>query len=583
MPSRLLLALLVLLPVLLAGCDSTNPVAPEMEDPRTPATGNFRITVSADPPQLQAGSGRASTVTVDVVSTADELPPPDGTAVTVTSSAGSFNLASTDAPVRTVTLTLTGGRAQVSLFPDPDPATATLLAQVGENTSSATVEFLEALPDNFFLTGIEPNAGSPDGGDTVVIRGAGFAAPLRVTFGGVLATVMEVTSSTVTVATPPSASPLDPGTTVAVDVTVTNDLTSETPPMDTLTGGFLYTLAPTEEPPAFFVSGVEPSSGPADGGQTVIVRGEGFRGSVQVTFGAATAPDATVLSDTQIRAVTPPSPQPVAAGDSLLVDVGVVNALGQSSSSTAVLVGAYRYTRDADPVPDPVVISGISPGEGPIAGGTVVTVSGSGFPTGSPVEVTLAGVRQRAETVIDASTVQFTTVGADIPDACPSDGRLPQRGIEVSFPTAGLSGSSGDTFTYTFDAPRITNVSPNAVSQFGSNFTVTGSGFGPDAGAILVDLVASDGSTIAAEVRTVTDTRIDARSPQVADDFFTEEDCVTSNNTQGKRFRERSVGVRVTDPATGCAATAGNALLIQPSDQRCREVEPGPDPEEDGG
>src|SRR5207248_144761 len=71
-------------------------------------------------------------------------------------------------------------------------------------------------------------------------------------------------------------------------------------------------------------------------------------------------------NDGQITAVAP-------AGSAGMVDVTVVSPGGTSASSSADL-----YTYDAPPPPKPAV-SSLAPTQGPIAGGTSVTITGSAF------------------------------------------------------------------------------------------------------------------------------------------------------------------------------------------------------------
>lgn len=553
-------------------CDSTNPVAPNPDEPQPPAAGNFNVGLTAVPTELQAGSAEPATVTVEVTKTSDNLPPADGTAVALNTSLGSFGVNDASNPVRSTTLTLTGGRAQVSLFPGADTGTAQVLAQVGENTGRLSVQVLAALPSNFFVSGVVPNSGDPDGGEPVTVQGAGFEEPVRVTFGGVQATVRSVSSSAIEVDTPRSAQPVEAGGFLTVDVAVTNDLSSGEPPMDTLTGGFTYTLGAA---PAFFVQEVDPPRGPAAGGTAITVRGQGFRAPIRLEMGGVVVTGATLVSDTEIQATTPPAAQTVPAGTSLAVDVTVTNALGSETSSSAVLVGGFTYFEEAPEPPGPIVIESLSPTEGPIDGGTVVTITGSGFPAGEPVAVELAGVRQRAESVVDGTTIRFTTAGIDEPAQCPVDGRVAQRGVTVTFPASGTSGDSGDVFTYLLTVPRISRVSGTG-QQTGSTIVIDGQGFGDEGSVdVRVDLVAG-GETFATQVTQATPTRITIRTPRFADDFFPEQDCVTDVSTQGRRFVERTVDVVVTNLDNGCADTAGGALTIFPSDTRCRETEPPP-------
>jgi hypothetical protein len=58
-----------------------------------------------------------------------------------------------------------------------------------------------------------------------------------------------------------------------------------------------------------YVSSVDPSSGPRTGGTVVTVGGAGFTGADNVFFGSTPALNFTVVSDTEIRAMSPPSPE----------------------------------------------------------------------------------------------------------------------------------------------------------------------------------------------------------------------------------------------------------------------------------
>jgi hypothetical protein len=57
------------------------------------------------------------------------------------------------------------------------------------------------------------------------------------------------------------------------------------------------------EPPS--VSGISPTSGPTTGGTTVTITGANFTGATKVVFGAVAATSFTVVSSTEITAVSP--------------------------------------------------------------------------------------------------------------------------------------------------------------------------------------------------------------------------------------------------------------------------------------
>lgn len=108
---------------------------------------------------------------------------------------------------------------------------------------------------NLFITEVSPNTGSALGGGTVTIFGAGFFDPLRVFFGGALATTQSVTSSQIVVTVPPGVlltAPCDvdgDGTQGAVVIDTLVDVTVELSSGTTHTapGAFTY-LAPIGAP-----------------------------------------------------------------------------------------------------------------------------------------------------------------------------------------------------------------------------------------------------------------------------------------------------------------------------------------------
>jgi hypothetical protein len=55
---------------------------------------------------------------------------------------------------------------------------------------------------------------------------------------------------------------------------------------------------------------VDPSSGSHRGGTIVTITGAGFTGASGVLFGSVSAPNFTVVSDNEIRVMTPASPHP---------------------------------------------------------------------------------------------------------------------------------------------------------------------------------------------------------------------------------------------------------------------------------
>jgi hypothetical protein len=113
------------------------------------------------------------------------------------------------------------------------------------------------------------------------------------------------------------------------------------------------------------VTKLSPKSGPAVGGTAVTIAGTGFTGATSVSFGATAAASFTVDSGSSIVAVAP-------AGIAGSVEVSVTGPGGTSATSSAAV---YKYKSPT--------VTAVTPSSGPIAGGTSVTISGSGFALGA--------------------------------------------------------------------------------------------------------------------------------------------------------------------------------------------------------
>src|SRR5260370_32871303 len=134
-------------------------------------------------------------------------------------------------------------------------------------------------------------------------------------------------------------------------------------------------------------------------------------------------------SDLSITAKTPLGPATQQA--SLRRDVVVTNPDGTSATLTA----GFSYF-----VP-PLSIATVSPTVGATGGGTVVTITGTGFTTGVQSSVTFGGVAATNVTIVDAITLQATTP----PHAVGTVDIVVTLGTSVSKPNA---------FTYQTIPPR---------------------------------------------------------------------------------------------------------------------------------
>ena len=118
-------------------------------------------------------------------------------------------------------------------------------------------------------------------------------------------------------------------------------------------------------PPAPAVTLVKPAKGAPAGGTPVVIKGSSFTAATAVSFGSLPAGAFTVVSPSEIVAVTPES----SAGT---VSVSVTAPGGKSASATA---SRFRF--------GPPAIASLAPSAGPAAGGTQVTITGTGFAPGA--------------------------------------------------------------------------------------------------------------------------------------------------------------------------------------------------------
>jgi hypothetical protein len=319
------------------------------------------------------------------------------------------------------------------------PVDVTVIDPGGRSaTSSRDVFTFFVLPT---VTAVSPTAGPVAGGTEVLVSGTGFTPSTAVEFGSTAGTAITVLSSSLLVATSPAG-------TGVVDVTVTTAPgTSATSPADQ----FTYETAPT-------VTSVSPSEGPMVGNLSVTVTGTNFIGAVEVDFGTQASASFSVTSPSTITATAPSSVSP-----------GAVNVTVVTPSGTSARSPADRFTYVAAPT-----IVGLSPDNGPVSGGTTVTITGTNLSEASGV--TFNGVPATGVVVNSSTSVSAVAPAQTTPAPFGAT-------VQVTTPggTAG-DGSGSDVFSYTPVVPTITSVSPNSNTSLGDSLvTVTGTGFTTDA------------------------------------------------------------------------------------------------------
>jgi hypothetical protein len=363
------------------------------------------------------------------------------------------------------------------------------------------------------ISGIDPSDGPVAGGTIVTISGADFTttADTTVTFGGTAATgVAVLNSTTISCFSPPHAAG-------SVDVTVTNSNGS-----DTLVNGFTY-----HNPPSLAL--VSPDNGPPAGGTAVTLTGNDFTGIgvTTVTFGGSSATSIVVVNATTITCTTPAHSQGA-------VDVTVMNDFG-----TDTLINGFSYN-------DAPSISGIDPSDGPVAGGTAVTISGADFTTTPDTSVTFGGSAATGVTVVNATTITCVTPA----HAAGS--------VDVTVTNSNGSDTLTNGFTY-HNPPNLASISPDSGSQTGGTaVTISGSDFT----ALGVTTVTFDGIS-ASGIVVVNTTTITCETPAHAAgpvDVVVTNDFGTDTLPNGYTYNDAPTVTAIT-PQDG-AVSGGTSVTI---------------------
>ena len=279
------------------------------------------------------------------------------------------------------------------------------------------------------------------------------------------------------------------------------------------------------------INGVGPGSGPAAGGTLVTISGSGFTQSASVAFGGIAAASVMVVSPTQLQAITP-------AHTSGTVSIAIME---NPHNQSAMLPGSFTYITKSTTSTNstssgsstPIAVSGASPTAGPTSGGTVVTITGTGFQAGASVAF---GASNSTAVTVTSST----QINAISPPA--SSGTV---AITVTNPD-GQSTSLPSGFTYG-SGLSLGSISPSTGPVTGgTTVTILGSGF--QSGASV-----SFGGIAATSVKLVSSTEIQAVSPVSPAGTVTI--VVTNSDSQGGTLESaftyyHTVGLSWTDTST---------------------------------
>jgi hypothetical protein len=320
-----------------------------------------------------------------------------------------------------------------------------------------------------------PGSGPETGGTPVVISGEGFTNVTEVLFGDVPATDFEVIS-------PTEVRAVSPAGTGTAPITVQQGATSQTS-----TGNFVYLVAeaPVVAP---LIEDVTPKFGPTTGGTQVTITGQGFNGTDDVFFDGV-ASEFEVISDTEIRAIAPAN------------TAGSANVQVTEGAFSNLRANAFTYL--GLEIPANGQIAAVTPANGPEAGGTVVTIIGSGF-TGAD-GVNFGDTPGTGFEVISDNEIRVTSPAG-------------VGGVAISVVGANVNPNIPSPIGFNYDSNETPNELPNVISispiigstAGGTEVLFTGSGF-TDVEEVFF------GANNAASFTVVSDTEIRAITPAGAE------------------------------------------------------------------
>ena len=278
------------------------------------------------------------------------------------------------------------------------------------------------------ISGVSPSTGPISGGTILTINGSDFKSSTSVIVGNKLCSIVSSSSDTITCKT---------ATNLAGDYNVS--VTNSNTPTSTLSAAFTY-IAPAT------ITSITPTSGFASGGTTITINGSGFTNGATVKIGSANC-TTTVFNPSLLTCVT-------TATNAGVYSITLTNGDGQLTT----LANAYTFRA-------PPTVSTIVRNAGPLGGNTNVTITGTGFYTGTQVYF---GANLCGSLVV----VNPTTIN------CVSPSSVSQGGVLVKVLNLdGHFATVNNGFTYQL-APVYSSVSPSIIGlTAGTPLTITGSNF----------------------------------------------------------------------------------------------------------
>jgi hypothetical protein len=311
----------------------------------------------------------------------------------------------------------------------------------------------------------------------------------------------------------------------------------------------LLCLGANTPPPALTITSVSPVSGPTSGGTAVTIAGTNFdtaSGGTTISFGPNAATGTTCSSTTSCTATTPAG----TAGPA-------VNVTVTAHGSSATLTNAFTYVAASVPT-----VTGLNPTAGPTAGGTVVTIAGTGF---SPVaDATTVNFIPGGSTASASNAATNVSCTSNTSCTATSPAGLPGK-VDVHVTVGGQQSPNAPADAFTYNPPTVTGVSPNSGATVGGTVVaISGADFSTVAGATTVNFIPGGGtasaSNLATNVSCSSTTQCTATSPagSVGNvDVHVTVLGVQSPNTPADTFSYVAIAPTVTglNPTSGPAGT----------------------------
>ncbi len=297
---------------------------------------------------------------------------------------------------------------------------------------------------------LAPASGPNEGGTQVVINGDGFESPVQVKFGdgtsdanfnGTEAQLLSVSRTRIVVLSPrtlvegSSGAPLPNDLS---DVLVKNLNTSRS---TVATSAFKYGNE-------VIITSIGPGEGPAAGGQPVTIFGQGFDEPVAVSL-ANVAQQVLSVSGSEINVLTVPV---VITNCADRTGPSAVTNIESGDSATGP---SYTY-RALKPI-----ITGASPGSGPQAGNTTVTITGQSFSSPVVVEFVIGG-QSFSASVTSVSSGSIVVKSPGIPNS-----------VMSTEPCDAGGGAAGTRYIASAATIKVTNPVTDCTDDFTNAFLYT--------------------------------------------------------------------------------------------------------------